>query len=85
MTEITLLLIAAMIGFLVNKFLNQRQQELDRNYQLNTKSAEAEISAAIEDALKKFDDRINNTWSIISSTKQELETLKLQIGLKRLS
>jgi len=80
--SIALVVVACIAGYLVNKFLDQRTLELERNHALNTRSAEAEISAAVEEGLQKFDNRINNTWSTISEVKQELNALKLQIGLR---
>ena len=64
-----------MAAYLVNKFL-------DHKIALNTKSSQEELSAAVTELHKQFDDRINKTWGTISSTKQELEALKLQIGLR---
>lgn len=74
--SIALVIIATEAFYLVNKYLDQKNA-------LNTKSVEAELSAAVEELHKQFDDRINKTWGTISSTKQELEALKLQIGLQR--
>lgn len=79
---VTLFLVSCIAGYLVNKFLDQRQQENDRKHELNTKSAEAELSAAIEEGLKKFDSRINDTWGTISDVKQELNSLKMQLGFR---
>lgn len=73
--SIALVIISTEAAWLVNKYL-------DKKFELNTKSAEAELSAAVAELHKQFDDRINNTWGTITSTKQELEALKLQIGLK---
>ena len=73
--SIALVIIAAMAAYLVNKFL-------DKKYQISIESAEAGTIAALEEQLKKFDQRINDTWGTVSSTKQELESLKMVIGLK---
>ena len=80
--SIALVIIAFIAGYLINKYLDQRKIELDRAFELNNKSASADISAAIEEGLNKFDDRINRTWGTISEVKQDLNSLKMQIGLK---
>jgi biopolymer transport protein ExbB/TolQ len=77
------LVIIAILGFyLINKFLDQRQQELDKKISLNNEAAEAALSAAASEMHKQFDARINKTWETISTTKQELESLKLQLAIK---
>jgi len=73
--SIALVIIACIAGYLVNKYLDQRMQ-------LNTTAVNSALSAAVEEQLKKFDDRLNNTWGAISSTKEELNALKLSVGLK---
>ncbi len=45
-------------------------------------SFEAEL-ASINEQLKKYDDRVNNTWEIVSGVKQSIETLKLQFNMNR--
>lgn len=81
--SIALVIIACIAGFLVNKFLNQRQKEMDTKIQLNNEAAEAALSAAAAEMHKQFDARINKTWETIQITKQELESLRLQIAIKR--
>lgn len=81
--SIALVIVAGIAGYLVNRYLDQRQQQLTFQHELNTRSADAEISAAIEQALTRFDDRINNTWGTISEVKQDLNALKLQISMKK--
>lgn len=80
MTELclTILLVAAGAGWLINKQMNLK-------YQVNKDAAAAALSGELEERLKAFDERINKTWSTISSTKEELNAFKLQIGLKRTS
>ena len=73
--SIALVIIAGMAFYLVNKFL-------DMKFKLNIEATNLATIAALEDRIHKFDERINNTWGTISSTKQELEALKLSIGLK---
>jgi ABC-type transporter Mla subunit MlaD len=80
---LALIIVSLVCGLVAFKYIELLKVESDRRYEVNTKSAEAEISAAIEEALKKFDDRINNTWSTISSVKEELNALRLQIGLRK--
>lgn len=79
---VALVLMAGMFTFLVNKFLDQRQQELDKKDMLNTQSIDMDTVAALEERLNKFDERINNTWNNTSSIKQELDALKLAIGIR---
>ena len=73
--SIALVIIAFMAYKVANKYL-------DNQHQLNTKSVQAELDAAVAELTKRFDDRLNNTWSTISSTKQELEAFKLSLGLR---
>lgn len=73
--SIALVIIAGIAGWLVNKYLNQKVV-------LNTEAANAAAIAAFEERINKFDERINNTWSTISTVKQELEAHKLAVGLK---
>jgi uncharacterized protein HemX len=80
--SIALVIIALIAGYLVNKWLDQRQQELDRTITLNNEAAEAALSAAVSDMHKQFDTRINKTWETMSSFKTELESLKLQLAIK---
>ena len=70
-----LVLIACIAGWLVNK-------KLDQDHAINTKSVEAELSAAIETALTKYNDRINVIFEKHGELKQSFESLKLQIGLR---
>lgn len=73
--SIALVIIAGMAFYLVNKWM-------DLNYIINKQASSDALSTAMEEQLKKFDDRLNNTWSTISNTKEELNALKLSIGLK---
>lgn len=70
-----LVIIAILAFILVNKYL-------DKKFQVNTQSAEAETIAALTEQINKFDSRINDTWTAISSSKQELESFKMVIGMK---
>jgi hypothetical protein len=72
--SIALVIIAAMGFYLVNKWMDQKV--------INSKVSVDTLSTASEEQLKKFDGRINDTWSAIQSTKLELESLRLMIGLR---
>ena len=74
--SIALVIIAAMAFWLVNKYLDQK-------YALNTKSAEAELSAAVDELTKKFDSRINKAFENHQLIRTELDSLKLQIGFRK--
>ena len=74
--SIALVIIACIAGWLVNK-------HIDNKHLLNTRSVDSELSAAMEEQLKKFDDRLNSTWSTISSTKEELNAIKLAVGFRK--
>ena len=80
--SIASVIIAYMTYRLVDMWLQLQERELTRNYELNRSAAEAVQSGASEELLKQFDERINKTWEVITSTKQDLSSLKLQIGLK---
>jgi methionine-rich copper-binding protein CopC len=80
--SIALVLIAAIFGYLANKWLDQKQQQIDTKITLNNEAAEAAISAAVTKMHKQFDDRINKAFETIQITKSELESLKMQIAIK---
>lgn len=73
--SIAIVLVALIAGYLVNK-------KLDQDFQINSKSADVEISVAVDNALKKYNDRINTIFEKHSDLKQAFESLKLQISLK---
>ena len=73
--SIALVLIAAMAFYLVNKFLDQK-------YQLNTNTSNEALSAATVELSKAFDNRINKCFENHQLIKSELDSLKLQIGIK---
>lgn len=79
---ITVLIIAGLAFYLVNKWLNQRQQELNTKFTVNTKASEDALSAAVDNMHKTFDDRINKAFANHALIKQEFDSLKLSIGLK---
>ena len=76
--SIALVIIASIAGWLCNKWLDQRQA-------LNTSAAEAALTELLEERLKAFDGRINDTWQTIAATKQELQSVKLQMGFKKVT
>ncbi len=88
MIEISLAFIAvialiSMVAFiLINKYLNQRQEELEIKYRINNIVADTTPIDALTKKIDKLDERINNNCSSISSIKQELEAFKLSMGLK---
>jgi hypothetical protein len=74
--SIALVIIAGMAAYLANKII-------DRKYVINTVSApDADAVAAFEEQLKKFDERLNNTWGTVSAIKTELESIRLAIAIK---
>ena len=73
--SVALVIIAAMAYKLIEKYLDQKES-------LNKGASNDALSTALDEQLKKFNGRINDTWVTISSTKQELEALKLMIGLR---
>ena len=83
--SIALVLISAIAGYLTNKFLDQRQQELDEKVRINKLSSATmeDLPATVTEALKAYDDRINVTWGTISSIKEELNAYKMQAALRK--
>lgn len=81
--SIALVLIACIFGYLANKIIDQRWHQLTKETQLNTIASEEALSAAVTQQLKLYDERINKTWETISTTKTELESLRLQVAIKR--
>jgi len=73
--SIAMVIIAGMAFYLVNKYLDQKML-------LNTASSKDELSAAVSEMHKQFDTRINNAYGNIGSIKEELNALRMQIGLK---
>jgi hypothetical protein len=73
--SIAFVIVAGIAGFIANKYL-------DMKYALNTEATNLAAVAALEERINKFDQRINDTWSTISSTKQELEAHKLAMGMR---
>lgn len=80
--SIALVIIACITGWLVNKWLDQRQLELNIKNTINNEATEEALSAATAKLHKQFDERINKTWETIQITKADLESLRLQIAIK---
>jgi uncharacterized membrane protein (DUF106 family) len=75
-------IITSVVGFLVNKFLNQCQQRIDLQHKINTTSSMDETNTAITEMHKHFDSRINKAFENHQLIKTELDSLKLQLGMK---
>lgn len=73
--SLALVIIAAMAYTLINRWMDEKSS-------LNTKASEEALSTAVEERLKKFDARINDTWAVTSSVKLELEAIRLMMGIK---
>jgi hypothetical protein len=82
MWEVVILLIAAMFGYLANKFLDQRQAEIDKKSAINSKASEDALAASLEEMRKTLDQRINKAFENHAFIKQEFDSLKLAVGLK---
>lgn len=80
--SIALVIIAGMAFYLINKYLDQREKQLDGSITINNEAANAVVTAAVSEMHKQFDTRINKTWETIQITKQDLESLKLQLAIK---
>jgi phage terminase large subunit GpA-like protein len=80
LTFILLLTIVAVASHFVNRYMNERKARYEAL--INSTATPVAPSAAFEEQLKKFDDRINATWEHISGVKLSVESLKLQIGLR---
>jgi hypothetical protein len=80
--SIVFLLSVVIIAYLIRIYLTQRQQEIDFKHRINTESTTVDLSSAYDEQFKLFDTRINSTWGVINSTKEELNALKLSIAIK---
>jgi len=79
---LVLLIVAALSFYLLNKYLDQRQLEINLRNSINNGAADAALAVAAKELHKQFDERINKTWETIAITKTELESLKLQLAIK---
>jgi predicted component of type VI protein secretion system len=79
---VALVIVALIAGFLINKKLDFEVKKFEKADELNNEAALSALLAPLEERITKFDSRINDTWSTISSTKQELEALRLAISIK---
>lgn len=73
--SIAIIVVACIAGYLVNKYL-------DMKYTINTHASIDALLVAIDEKNKLFDSRINKAFETIQLTKTELESLRLQVGLK---
>lgn len=80
--SIALVVIACIAGYLVNKHLDNIQSNVVLLHSINTVSAQAELSAAIDEMHKQFDNRINKAFENHQFIKTELDSLKMQIALR---
>ena len=80
--SIALVIIAGIAGYLVNRIIDQRWAEIEEKTKVNSKASDDALSAAAEELSKKFDMRINKAFENHQLIKTELDSLKLQIGLK---
>ena len=76
--SIALVLIAAICWHSANKWLDLQYQKL----KLNSVSTEVELSAALEEKFKQFDQRINKSFEHHQIIKTEMDALKLAVALK---
>jgi hypothetical protein len=72
---LALVIVAAMAYTLVDKWLDQKQS-------LNTAASEDALTAAVDELSKKLDSRINKCFENHQFIKTELDSMKLQFGLK---
>jgi len=73
--SVALVIIAAMGYKLVDKWLDQKRT-------LNIQASEDALTAAVEELSKKLDSRINKCFENHQFIKTELDSMKLQFGLK---
>lgn len=86
LTFALLLIIVAVASHFVNRYMNERKAERRLAHDemlINSTATPVAPSAAFEEQLKKFDERLNHTWEHISGVKLSVESLKLQIGLRK--
>ena len=73
--SVALVIIAAMAYKIADKWLDEKSK-------LNTIPDYSGHFAAVDEQLKKFDSRINDTWSAVSAIKEELNALRMQNAIK---
>lgn len=73
--SIAIVIVATQATWLINKWLNHIAA-------LNKDASSDALSAATDELSKKFDARINKAFENHQLIKTELDSLKLQIGLK---
>ena len=72
---VAFVIIAAMAYRLVDKWLDQKEA-------LNIEASDDALNAAVEELSKKLDSRINKCFENHQFIKTELDSMKLQFGLK---
>ena len=79
--SIAIVLSVAIFGYIAVKFIELQYAKLESTKHINNESAMAELSAAMDERFKKFDSRLNDTWGTISSVKEEINAIRLQLAL----
>lgn len=72
---IALVIVSCIAGYLVNKVI-------ERKYPITTSADITMLNRSIDEQIHKFDTRLKDTWTAISSTKEEVNSLKLRLGLQ---
>jgi len=72
---VALVIIAAMAYRLIDKWLDQKAS-------LNSAASDDALTAAVDELSKKLDTRINKCFENHQFIKTELDSMKLQFGLK---
>lgn len=73
--SIALVIVAAMAYKLFDKWLDQKAT-------INTSASSDDLTVAVEELSKKLDSRINKCFENHQFIKTELDSMKLQFGLK---
>jgi hypothetical protein len=72
---VALVIVAAMAYRLADKWLDQKAK-------LNIEASDDALNAAVDELSKKLDSRINKCFENHQFIKTELDSMKLQFGLK---
>jgi hypothetical protein len=72
---VALVIVAAMAYRLIDKWLDQKAE-------LNIEASDDALNAAVDELSKKLDSRINKCFENHQFIKTELDSMKLQFGLK---
>ena len=71
---IALVVISCIAGYLVNKVI-------ERKYPITNSADIAALNQSLDEQIHTVDNRLKDTWAAISSTKEELNRLKVRLGL----